>query len=133
MDFIDRLKDQINTINGLPLQIRKGYLTANESLVIYPLPGSVVTQEFYDGVKDQQLNYEIAMKSKDGNKIESTLWLISDFAENLNAVTSNDGSFEFNGLQITNKPYINNADEQGWFIFLLDLQAQLTTFEGEKQ
>ncbi|EAC2648506.1 capsid protein, partial [Listeria monocytogenes] len=31
-----------------------------------------------------------------------------------------------------NRPFINEADEQGWFVFLLDFQAKLTTFKGEK-
>lgn len=133
MDFIDRLKDEINSVPNLPLRLTKGYLTDKESLVLYPLPGGQVTQEFYDGIKDQELNYEIAMKSKDGDKTETTLWLISDFVENIKKITSSDNSFEFNGLIITSKPFINQADEQGWFVFLFDLQANLTTFEGEKK
>lgn len=132
MDFIDRIKESINFIDGLPIKIRKGYLSADESLVIYPLPGGQVITEFYDGIKDQQLNYEIAMKSKDGDKIEKVLWLISDYLEQLEELKSQNETFEFNGLTITSKPFINDADEQGWFVFLLDFQAKLTTFKGGK-
>ncbi|EOH71009.1 minor capsid protein [Enterococcus malodoratus] len=132
MDFINRIKESINSIDGLPIKIRKGYLSADESLVIYPLPGGQVITEFYDGIKDQQLNYEIAMKSKDGDKIEKVLWLISDYLEQLEELKSQNETFEFNGLTITSKPFINDADEQGWFVFLLDFQAKLTTFKGEK-
>lgn len=132
MDFIDRIKESINSIDGLPIKIRKGYLSADESLVIYPLPGGQVITEFYDGIKDQQLNYEIAMKSKDGDKIEKVLWLISDYLEQLEELKSQNETFEFNSLTITSKPFINDADEQGWFVFLLDFQVKLTTFKGEK-
>lgn len=132
MDFTDRIKDSINSIEGLPLQIRKGYLSAKESLVVYPLPGSQVVAEYYDGIKDQQLNYEIAMKSKDGDKIEKVLWLISDYLEQLEELKSQNETFEFNSLTITSKPFINDADEQGWFVFLLDFQVKLTTFKEEK-
>ena len=132
MDFIDRIKESINSIDGLPIKIRKGYLSADESLVIYPLPGGQVITEFYDGIKDQQLNYEIAMKSKDGDKIEKVLWLISDYLEQLEELKSQNETFEFNSLTITSKPFINDADEQGWFVFLLDFQLKLTTFKGEK-
>lgn len=132
MDFINRIKDSINLIEGLPLKIRKGYLSESESLVIYSLPGGQVLTEFYDGIKDQQLNYEIAMKSKDGDKIEKVLWLISDYLEQLEELKSQNETFEFNGLTITSKPFINDADEQGWFVFLLDFQVKLTTFKGEK-
>lgn len=132
MDFIDRIKESINSSDGLPIKIRKGYLSADESLVIYPLPGGQVITEFYDGIKDQQLNYEIAMKSKDGDKIEKVLWLISKYLEQLEELKSQNETFEFNSLTITSKPFINDTDEQGWFVFLLDFQAKLTTFKGEK-
>lgn len=84
-------------------------------------------------MKDEQLNYEIAMKSQDGSKIEQTLWLISDSLERTSEITSFDGSFEFSRLTITSKPFINKADEQGWFVFLLDFQVKLTTFKEEQQ
>lgn len=132
MDFIDRIKESINSIDGLPIKIRKGYLSADESLVIYPLPGGQVITEFYDGIKDQQLNYEIAMKSKDGDKIEKVLWLISDYLEQIEELKSQNETFEFNNLTITSKPFINDADEQGWFVFLLNFQVKLTTYKGEK-
>ncbi len=73
------------------------------------------------------------MKSKDGSKIEQTLWLLSDVLENIEELSSKDGSFEYNNLTITNRPFINEADEQGWFVFLLDFQTKLTTFEGENK
>lgn len=132
MDFLDCLNEKINQTSNLPLNIRKGYLSAMESLVIYPLPGGKIETEYYDGIKDEILNYEIAMKSKDGNKIEQTLWLLSDILEDVEELTSQNKSFEFNKLTITNRPYISEADEQGWFVFLLDIQAKLTTFKEEK-
>ncbi|HJG21456.1 MAG TPA: minor capsid protein, partial [Enterococcus durans] len=70
---------------------------------------------------------------KDGSKIEQTLWLISDMLERVEDVASSDDTFEFNNLTITSKPFINDADEQGWFVFLLDFQTKLTTFEGENK
>lgn len=133
MDFLDCLNEKINQIPNLTLNIRKGYLSSVESLVIYPLPGGKVDVEYYDGIKDELLNYEIAMKSKDGSKIEQTLWLLSDVLENIEELSSKDGSFEYNNLTITNRPFINEADEQGWFVFLLDFQTKLTTFEGENK
>ncbi len=132
MDFIDRIKDKINSIPELPLKMKKGYLSPEESLVIYPLPGGQNLAEYYDGIKDVQLNFEIAMKSKDGSKIEQTLWLISDMLERVEVVTSSNKSFEFDDLTITSKPFINDADEQCWFVFLLDFQTKLTTFKEDK-
>ena len=131
MDFVERLTDKINAIPNLPATCRMGYLDAEESLVIYPMPGSRVVTEFMDGVTEQQLNFEIAMKSKLQSKVHTTLWLIQTELEKLNNLESQDGSFEFEELLITNKPFINQADEQGWFVFLLDIQAKITVFKGE--
>lgn len=128
MDFMERLCDEINDMPQLPVVCKLGYLGTDESLVLYPLPGSKVVQEFMDGTSDQQLNYEIAMKSKLQNKINSTLWTIQNELEKLKALDSQDDSFKFDELIITNKPFINQIDEQGWFVFLLDVQANITVF-----
>lgn len=131
MDFIERLNDTINAIPGLPLRSRLGYLGTEESLVIYPLPGSNVIATYMDGVRDENLNYEIAMKSKDQEKISNTLWLVARTLEQTKDINSKDNSFKFEGLRITNLPFVNNADEQGWFTFLLNVQATITNFEKE--
>ncbi|SHI01820.1 minor capsid protein [Virgibacillus chiguensis] len=131
MDFMERLSDRINDIPKLPVTCKLGYLGAEESLALYPLPGSQVVTEYMDGTTDQQLNYEIAMKSKLQSKIHNTLWLVQNELENLVVLESFDDSFEFEELIITNKPFINNADEQGWYVFLLNIQAKITVFREE--
>lgn len=131
MDFMERLNDTINEIPGLPLRSRLGYLGTNESLVIYPLPGSTPIAEYMDGTKDERLNYEVSMKSKSQEKINDTLWLIARSLDDVKDIKSKDGSFKFEDLSITNLPFVNNADEQGWFTFLLNIQATITNFEKE--
>ena len=130
MDFIERIKDSVNSIDNLPIQLRIGYLGTDESLVIYPLPGSATTKEYMDGAKDVDMNYEIAMKSKDGDKLQQVLWLISEHLDKVKSVISQDDSFTFNKLTITSKPFINEYNEQGWLVFLLDFTANIT-IEGE--
>lgn len=131
MDFIERLVEEVNNIPNLPLNCRLGYLGTDESFVLYPLPGSKVVNKFMDGTTDQQLNFEFAMKSKEQSKIHTTLWLVQNKLEVLEELVSNDGSFEFEELIITNKPFINQLDEQGWFVFLLDVQSRITIFKEE--
>lgn len=131
MDFLERLADKVNEIDGLPILCEPGYLKETDSFVVYPIPGSRVVTEYFDGIKDVQLNYEFAMKSKVQGRIHNTLWLVQNFLEGIEEITSNDGSFEFDDLIITNKPFINQADEQGWFVFLLDVQAKITVLKGE--
>ncbi|GAB3801636.1 phage tail terminator protein [Virgibacillus kimchii] len=131
MDFMQRLTERVNQIPNLPIQCQMGYLGTGESFVVYPLPGSRVVSEYMDGTSDQQLNYEFAMKSQLQSKIHPTLWLVQNELEALKELNSQDGSFDFENLIITNKPYINQLDDQGWFVFLLDVQANITVFKEE--
>lgn len=131
MDFMQRLTERVNQIPNLPIMLRMGYLGTGESFVVYPLPGSRVVSEYMDGTSDQQLNYEFAMKSTEQSKIHPTLWLVQNELEALKELNSQDGSFDFENLIITNKPYINQLDDQGWFVFLLDVQANITVFKEE--
>lgn len=131
MDFIERLCDRINEIPRLPISCKMGYLGTDESFVIYPLPGSRVVTQYMDGESDQQLNYELAMKSKSQSRIHTALWMVQNELENLKELKSQDNSFEFDELNITNKPYINQTDDQGWFVFLLDVQANITVLKGD--
>jgi len=108
-----------------------GYLGIDESFVVYPLPGSRTVSEFMDGTKEQHLNFEFAMKSQLQSKIHTTLWLVQNELDELEELESHDGSFEFEELIITNKPFINQIDDQGWFVFLLDIQANITVFKEE--
>jgi len=133
MDFIERLNDKINAIPAMPIQSRLGYLDAVESLALYPLPGSTVLHEYMDGVSDQRLNYEIAMKSRSQQKISEVLWEVQKELSDLNSLASSDGSFEFKDITITNMPYINQLDDQGWFVFLLNLQADVTVYENKEE
>lgn len=131
MDFIERLAERVNEIPNLPIDVEPGYLKASESFAFYPLPGSRITQEYMDGTTDQQLNYEFAMKSTIQSKINQTLWVVQNELEQLEELKSQDGSFEFQNIVITNKPFINQADDQGFFTFLLNIQAKITVFKQE--
>lgn len=128
MDFMDRLKDSINSIPNLNIKCVIGYLKPSDSLVLYSLPGGKVTQEYYNGTKDQELNYEIAMKSKDQEQNIKTLWLIENHLRTLQELRSNDSSFDFLKIELTSLPYISSEDEQDYFIFAIDIKATITTY-----
>lgn len=129
MDLMERLTANINAIPNLPIRCQMGYLKPTESFCIYPLPGSRVVQEYYDGTKDQQLNFEFAMKSTDQQKISQTLWLVQNHLEELSTLISLDGSFDFDEIAVTNKPFINQLDDKSNYIFMLDIQAKVTTYK----
>lgn len=128
VDFIERLRDKVNEIPNLPIRCMTDYLGSGDSFVLYPIPGGKVKQEFYNGMKDQQLNYEFSMKAKDQRAVHNTLWLVQDVLEQVESLASSDGSFEFDSITITNKPYIGELDEKGFYVFVLTVQAELTTY-----
>lgn len=129
MDFIERLTERVNEMDDLAIRLQKGYLGDKESFVIYPLPASRVTQEYFDGTKDMDLNFELAMKSQDAEKINNTLWTVQNEIETIAELESNDDSFTFDRIEIANKPYINQINEKGWIVFLLDITAKVTIYK----
>lgn len=131
MDFIERLTERVNEIPGIPINCQIGFLDTTESFVVYPLPGGRTVTEFMDGTKEQVLPFEFAMKSRSQSKIHATLWLVQNVLDDLKELESQDNSFEFDKLSIASKPFINNADDQGFFTFLLDVQANITILKGD--
>ena len=129
MDLMERLTANVNAITDLPIRCQMGYLKPTESFCLYPQPGGRVVNAYYDGTKDQQLNFEFAMKSTDQQKINNTLWLVQNHLEALETLASLDGSFDFDEIIITNKPFINQLDDKSNYIFMLDIQAKVTTYK----
>lgn len=126
MDFLDQFTAKINLIPDLPAPLKKGYLGIGNSFVIYGIPGSQITDRFMDGSYVESLNYEIAMQSQDPELLHDTLWMVQTEIEKFVDIPSADGSYEFEQITITNKPFINQLNDQGWFIFVLDLTAEIT-------
>lgn len=131
MDLLERLNDTINEVHGLPT-CSLGYLGSGESLVVYSLPGGTLDAVYMDGRQDEVLNYEVAMKSKSQELLNTSLWLITRHLQKVKNIESESDSFEFDGLRITNLPYINEANDQGYYTFLVSLQIKVTTLsKGE--
>lgn len=126
MDFLASFVDQVNRIESLPLPLKKGYLGVAESFVIYGIPGSQITEVYMDGSYEVSLNFEIAMQSQDPEKLNDTLWSIQSKIEQYVDVPSKTGTYNFEEIRIVNKPFINQMNEQGWFIFVLDFTAVIT-------
>lgn len=123
-DFSDVLKDFLVGL-GLPLTPRLNYLNESEDLVIYALPGGKVEDEDMAGTQILSLPYEIAIKSKDQQKANAILWKINTELSKIGIeLPSLNNSYTFLALTVET-PSLNDADEQGFYIYLLDLQARL--------
>ncbi|HEL1996231.1 TPA: minor capsid protein [Streptococcus suis] len=126
MDFLHQLKNHINENLNLPFQMKIGYLDDQESLVVYTLPGSSVKRVYYDGTRELTLNIEIAIKSKQGQLAEESLWQIASLLEVLEDLPSANGSFELEDIEVTSRPFMNEVHEQGRLVFLLNAKVNIT-------
>lgn len=123
-DFSEVLKDFLASL-GLPLTPRLDYLNEGEDLVIYALPGGKVEDEDMAGTQILSLPYEIAIKSKDQQKVNATLWKINTELSKIGLeLPSLNNSYTFLSLKVET-PSLNDVNDQDYYIYLLDLQATI--------
>lgn len=128
-DFSKILRDHINTL-GLPLPCKLDYLAEREGLVLYPLPGGKVEKEYMNGKQLISLVYEVAIKTTDHEKTSSILWTINHALADFNLeLPSKNNSYQFMSLEVS-QPFLNDRDEQGFYIYMLDVTAKLETNGG---
>lgn len=128
-DFSEVLRDFINTLN-LPLICTLDYLSEKESLVIYPLPGGKIEKEYMNGKQDISLVYEVAIKTTDNQKTSSILWAINYALADFNLeLPSQNNSYRFRSLEVS-QPFLNDRDDQGFYVYMLDVTARLETNGG---
>lgn len=123
-DFMEVLLDFINGLN-LPITARLDYLNESEDLVIYALPGGKVEDEDLAGTQTVSLPYEIAIKSQDQALNNVILWQINAALSSFDLdLSSSNGSYTFLSLTVE-APSLNDLDEQGFYVYLLDVTARL--------
>lgn len=128
-DFAKVLRDHINTLE-LPLPCKLDYLAEREGLVLYPLPGGKVEREYMDGKQLISLIYEVAIKTTDHEKTSSILWTINHALADFNLeLPSKNNSYQFMSLEVS-QPFLNDRDEQGFYIYMLDVTAKIETNGG---
>lgn len=123
-DFSEVLLDHIKRVQT-KIPSKHGYLDEKEGLVVFPLAGGEVVDEDMAGIQTVSLPFEIAIKSRDQELNNNTLWQINAALSKMDLeLPSKNGSYEFLGLKV-DKPYLNDLDEQGFYIYLLDVTASL--------
>lgn len=123
-DFSDVLKDFLVGL-GLPLTPRLDYLNESEDLVIYALPGGKVEDEDMAGTQILSLPFEIAIKSKDQQKVNVVLWKINTELSKIGLeLPSLNNSYTFLSLKVET-PSLNDVNDQDYYIYLLDLEATI--------
>ncbi|WP_125703699.1 hypothetical protein [Lacticaseibacillus daqingensis] len=135
MDFSFCLRDAIEEAVHPSIPTTVGVLTVKESAAITSMPGGQVIHAFFDGEQDKRLLYQYAIKCK-ADRIEvatAQLWAVTQFLEELEALDSRDGSFQFDTISITSQPAQSNADEAGFYYHTVDFSADVTTFPRVKK
>ena len=123
-DFSEVLQEFLVGL-GLPLTPRLDYLNEGEDLVIYTLPGGKVEDEDMAGTQILSLPFEIAIKSKDQQKVNATLWKINTELSKIGLeLPSLNNSYTFLSLKVET-PSLNDVNDQDYYIYLLDLQATI--------
>lgn len=130
-NFQNVLLAHINSIKDLPLKARLDYFEDDkDDLVINALSGGIIDKEYMDGTREVSLPFEIAVKSKTNGVANDIIWLLngdlSDFDLDL---PSTDNSYTFLSLKV-DKPGINGKDEQGYFIYSMQVTAKLEITGG---
>ena len=95
-DFLERLSDTIDSIDGVEMISKVGGLGIEESLSVYALPGGEVVGGDMSGARDVRLPFEIAIKSKSQPVANDTLWLINQGLGSIDIdIPSSNDSYEF--------------------------------------
>ena len=129
IDFEDRIADYIDTLNvGLPLFYDT--TTDDESISLTRLPGGRTIQEYYDGILDKQLIYELTVKAKKENrpKVIEALGTVTEHLINLGNLKSEDNSFDFQKIEVSNEAFFVEATTDGFIYFRLHFQPILTIY-----
>lgn len=130
-DFLECLRDKINAIPHLGLKAAMNYPDESESLGIFALPGGRISGGDMLGRVKMTLNFEIAIHTKNIQLANETMWEISKMLGDLTLdIPSQNGSYEFETLE-PEAPSLNDRDEKGWYLFILDLTATIITNKGE--
>ncbi|MCF0240841.1 MAG: minor capsid protein [Streptococcus gallolyticus] len=125
-NFQEVLLKHINSFDRLPLKARLDYFNEDEDdLVINAIPGGTIDKEFMDGTREVSLPFEIAVKSKINKKASDIIWFLNGELSAFDIdLPSTDNSYTFLSLSVE-KPGINGRDEQGFFVYTLQLTAKL--------
>lgn len=125
-NFQKVLLDYVNNFKELPLKARLDYFNEEgDDLVINAIPGGTIDREFMDGTREVSLPFEIAVKSKSNEKASNIIWFLNGELSAFDVdLPSTDNSYTFLSLSVE-KPGINGRDEQGYFVYTLQLTAKL--------
>lgn len=130
LDFMQKLNQKINSMN-LFAHSSIGDLDADESISIMPMPGGEETV-YFDGIRDKHYQVQVNTKSRDQANCLNALTTIYQTLENLEDLSSDNGSFDFQSIKTASLPALVMVDEQGFFIYALNISCKITIYGNER-
>lgn len=127
LDFMDRLLDEMDTW-GLSLPVKAYSHGVADGILITSMPGSRTIAEDMTGLKDKRFTYFCEIKTNEMQipQSEQLLQQIASRLDELIDVPSDNGSYEFIDVIITNEPYHFMRTDDGKIYFRMSFQVELT-------
>ncbi len=129
IDFEERIADYIDSL-GVGIPLFYDTTAKDESVSLTRLPGGRTIQEYYDGIIDKQLIYELTVKAKETERtrVVKALGTITEHLINLEELPSEDDSFDFQKIRVSNEAFFVEATTDGFIYFRLHFQPILTIY-----
>ena len=135
LDFETSVLNKVKTYTlPYPFKISLGVLLSEDNITIASLPGSRTLKGYMDGVQDKELYYEVAIKVK--NKQLQAIQSLTSIAEQLEReenITSGKGSFDYQGIELTDLPFLEGQDMQGYILYRMKFTAVLTVYKTKEE
>lgn len=130
--LVDYEKQLLNKINefGVGFPIYTDVNSSDSSISVASLPGSRTLQEYYDGIKDKEYIHEIQIKAKSHERDKATKALadIGIELDDVIDIPSQDGSYDFNNIVVTNEMFFSEATTDGFIYFKIQIKTLLTIY-----
>jgi len=130
LDFMQKLNQKINSMDLFAHSVI-GPLDEDESISIMAMPGGAESV-YFDGIRDKQYQVQVNTKSRNQANCMNALTMIYQKLENLNKMSSDNGSFDFQSISTASLPNLVMFDEQGFFVYALNISCKITIYGNER-
>lgn len=119
IDLHDRLAETISKLSGIPIKI--DYLAPDNDVGLIPNPGSHCVSADFDGLEYWQYNYAITLQTDNTREASQKLFKIQECLSDIKSLTSNNGSFEFDKIEVNSAPAMTLENVEGTVMYELDI------------
>lgn len=119
IDLQDRLAETISKLSGIPIKI--DYLAPDNDVGLIPNPGSHCVSADFDGLEYWQYNYAITLQTDNTREANQKLFKIQECLSDIKSLTSNNGSFEFDKIEVNSAPAMTLENVEGTVMYELDI------------